>query len=136
MHKKKNFKRPTLQQVKTIHFLILKNQGQKHLELPKSKNSIVQSILDGMDQYVYGKDLYPKICDKGIYLLTNLESAQAFPDGNKRVALAVFEIFLKMNNSKLVNVSQKKKEKFVMSIAIHTISKEDSIKCCIKGLKG
>lgn len=132
---KKKFKKPTLEQIKTMHFMILKNQGQDYLELPKIKEPLIESILNGINQHVFGKELYPTICDKAIHLLENIQSLQAFPDGNKRVALASFEMFLDMNNSTITNVSQKEKETFVFAIANHTIDKSYAVKCCVKGLR-
>lgn len=134
MHKKK-FKKPTLEQVKTIHFLLLKAEGQQYLALPSVKEPLIESILDGIDQHVYGMELYPTICDKAIHILNNIQAAQAFPDGNKRVALASFEMFLNLNGSSLSDISQKQKLFFVLALANHNIDKESAVNCCIKGLR-
>ncbi len=132
----KKYKKPTIAQIKQYHYRIIKNQGQEYLALPKSKEEHLESILESMDQYVFGEDLYPTICDKAIYLLMRIEQSQAFPDGNKRVALSAFEHFLNMNGSSInSSISQKMKERFMLSIATNKIDKVNSVDCCIKGIK-
>ena len=136
MHKKKILKKPTVEQLKIIHYKILENEGQDYLELPFGKESILESIINGIEQTFSDQELYPTICDKAIKLLIEIDSAQLFPDGNKRVALVTFEMFLNMNKSNINNsISQKMKEKFILSIATHTISNKSAIDCCIKALK-
>ncbi len=115
--------------------MLIEHQAQDYLALPKNKEPMILSALDGIDQGFGDKEFYPTICDKAIHLLRSIESSQAFPDGNKRVALAVFEMFLYMNKSQVTNISQTKKEKFVLSIANNIITKENSVKCCVKALK-
>lgn len=122
-------------QVKTVHYRLIEFSKQSYLELPRIKEPAIQSILEGVNQVVYDIELYPTICDKAMYILRGIESSQAFPDGNKRVALAITEMFLNMNKSAIVNVSQKKKTKFVLGIATHKITKEQSLECCKMGLK-
>jgi len=136
LHKKKTLKKPTVEQLKIIHYKIIENEGQDYLELPSGKESILESIINGVEQTFSGQELYPTICDKAIKLLIEIDSAQLFPDGNKRVALVTFEMFLNMNKSNISNhISQKMKEKFILSIATHSITNENAINCCIKALK-
>ena len=115
--------------------MILKAQEQTYLELPKVKEPMIISALDGIDQTFDGIELYPTLCDKAVHILRTIQASQAFPDGNKRVALATFEIFLHMNSSSVTNISQKTKELFVLGIANNRITKEQSVKCCIKGIR-
>jgi len=126
---------PTLAQVKAIHYRIIREQGQAYIPLPKTKESDIESILVGVKQVVFGKVLYKTLCDKAIYILDNIQSSQAFPDGNKRVALATFEFFLQLNGSSLNNVSQTEKKRFMLNLARHRVSKEYAIECCIKGIR-
>lgn len=126
---------PTLTQVKTIHYEIIKAQGQKYLPLPKIKESVIESILIGVNQVVFGEVLYKTLCDKAMYILDNIQASQAFPDGNKRVALATFEFFLNINGSSLHNVSQTEKKRFMLNLARHRVSKEYAIECCVKGIR-
>lgn len=135
-HLPKQVKNLTIEQLKLIHFQIISFQKQDYLPLPKEKEKLLESALLNINQTFGGKDLYPTKCDKAIQLLIGIESSQAFPDGNKRVALAAFEMFLKINKSTLnPSISQKKKTEFVLSVAKHTLSKENAIQCCIRALK-
>lgn len=134
MHK--IYKKPTLTQVKNFHYRILKNEGQEYLPLPKQKESVLSGILAGVDQNVFGKELYPTLCDKAIYLLMEIDKSQAFPDGNKRVALTVFEYFLGFNGASIKNtLSQKSKENFSLDIATNKIDKIKAVKCCIHAIR-
>lgn len=132
----KKYKKVTLAQLKLFHFKILENEGQEYLPLPANKESHLESILDNIDQHVFGKELYPTLCDKAIYMLMRIEQSQAFPDGNKRVALSAFEFFLNINGSSFnSSVSQKMKIKFMLSVAINKFNKEDAIGCCILAIR-
>jgi len=126
----------TVNQLKILHFQILSFEKQEFSPLPKEKEKMLESAIKNIDQTFGGKELYPTKCDKAVQLLMGIESSQAFPDGNKRVALAAFEMYLNMNKSKLnSSITQKMKIDFVLSIATHDLSKENAIKCCIKALK-
>jgi len=132
----KKYKKVTLSQLKLFHYEIIKNQGQEYLPLPKNKEQHLKSILENIDQYVFGMELYPTICDKAIYLLMRIEQSQAFPDGNKRVALSVFEFFLNINGSSFnSNISQKIKTKFMLSIAKNKLEKIQAVNCCVKAIR-
>jgi prophage maintenance system killer protein len=133
----KKVKKPTLEQIKIIHYRIIENSGQKFLELPKQKENMIESALDGIEQGFGKEEFYPTICDKAIHLLRSIQSSQAFPDGNKRVALAVSEYFLRINRSQVNdnNMSQAEKVAFVYSIAKNKISKDDAVDCCKRAIK-
>jgi len=132
----KKYKKITLDQLKILHYHILENQGQSYIPLPPSKEKDLQSILDNIDQYVYGKELYPTICDKAMYILMRIEQSQAFPDGNKRVALAACELFLNINGSSFNSrISQKTKIKFMLALATNKITKGKAVKCCIEAIR-
>jgi len=132
----KKYKKITLEQLKILHFNILKNQGQDYLPLPSGKEKDLQSILDNIDQHVYGKELYPTLCDKAMYILMRIEQSQSFPDGNKRVALAACELFLNINGSSFNSrISQKTKIKFMLALATNKITKGKAVKCCIEAIR-
>ncbi|MEA3289202.1 MAG: Fic family protein [Campylobacterota bacterium] len=136
MHKKKIFKRPTLDQIKSIHYSLIQDEGQKYSELPKEKEHLILSALEGIDHGFGNTEFYPTVCDKAIHILRSIQSSQAFPDGNKRVALSAFEMFLNMNRSQVSDsITQKEKEEFMLAIANKKIGKKHSVKCCIKALK-
>lgn len=117
--------------------MIIEKSGKKFLELPKQKEHMIQSALDGIEQGFGAEEFYPTICDKAIHLLRTIQSSQAFPDGNKRVALAVSEYFLLLNRSQVNdnNMSQAQKVAFVFSIAKNKISKDDAVNCCKRTIK-
>jgi death-on-curing protein len=132
----KKYKKITLEQLKILHFNILKNEGQDYLPLPPSKEKDLIAILNNIDQHVYGKELYPTLCDKAMYILMRIEQSQAFPDGNKRVALAACELFLNINGSSFNSIiSQKMKVRFMLALATNKIAKEKAVKCCIEAIR-
>ena len=132
----KKYKRLTLAQLKIFHFEILKNYGQEYLLLPSNKEQDLKDILENIDQNIYGRELYPTLCDKAIYILMRIEQSQAFPDGNKRVALSAFEFFLSINGSSFnSSISQKIKTKFMLSIATNKLEKKEAVDCCIKAIR-
>ena len=134
MHK--IYKKPTLAQLKLFHYRILQNQGQDYLELPKQKEVILEGIIESLDQYVFGQELYPTLCDKAIYLLMSIDKSQSFPDGNKRVALTTFEYFLGLNRASInSNISQTTKEKFSLAIAKNELDKIKAVDCCIQAIR-
>jgi len=132
----KKYKKVTLAQLKQFHYRILKNHGQEYLPLPRNKEDDLKDILENIDQYIFGKELYPTICDKAIHILMRIEQSQAFPDGNKRVALSAFEFFLNINGSSFNSgISQKIKAKFMLSIATNMLEKKEAVGCCIKAIR-
>ena len=132
----KKYKKVTLAQLKHFHHEILKNHGQEYLPLPRNKEDDLKDILENIDQYIFGEELYPTICDKAIYILMRIEQSQAFPDGNKRVALSAFEFFLNINGSSFNSgISQKIKAKFMLSIATNMLEKKEAVGCCIKAIR-
>ena len=132
----KKYKRVTLAQLKRFHFEILKNQGQEYLPLPSNKEEDLRDILGNIDQDIFGKQLYPTLCDKAMYILMRIEQSQAFPDGNKRVALSAFEFFLNINGSSFnSSISQKIKTKFMLSVATNRLEKKEAVGCCIKAIR-
>lgn len=132
----KKYKKITIAQLKQFHYKIIQDYGQEYLPLPKYKEEHLKSILENIDQYVYGQELYPTICDKAIYILMRIEQSQAFPDGNKRVALSAFKFFLSINGSSFnQEISQKIQIKFMLSIATNKLEKEEAVMCCIKAIK-
>ena len=132
----KKYKKVTLAQLKRFHFEIIKNQGQEYLPLPANREEDLKDILENIDQDIFGKELYPTLCDKAMYILMRIEQSQAFPDGNKRVALSAFEFFLNINGSSFnSSISQKMKIKFMLSIATNKLEKEEAVGCCIKAIR-
>lgn len=130
------YKKPTLAQLKLFHYRILQSQGQDYLALPKQKEATLEAIIQSLDQYVFGQELYPTLCDKAIYLLMGIDKSQAFPDGNKRVALSAFEYFLNLNRASInADISQRKKEMFSLAIATNEIDKIKAVNCCIRAIR-
>lgn len=131
----KRVKKPTLDQIKVIHRKIIEASGKRFLALPKEKEGLILSALDGIEQGFGDEEFYPTICDKAMHLLRSIQAAQAFPDGNKRVALAVTEFFLQMNRSRIHHVSQQRKANFVLAIANNRLTKEQMVECCRLAIK-
>ena len=130
------YKKPTLAQLKNFHYRILKSQGQDYLPLPKAKEATLEAILESVDQDVFGQELYPTLCDKAIYLLMSIDKSQAFPDGNKRVALSAFEYFLTLNKASIhSDISQKIKENFSLAIAKNEIDKINAVDYCVNAIR-
>ncbi len=68
-------------------------------------SGLIESAINAPFQTFGGQDLYPTIFDKAAQLFYGLTKNHGFVDGNKRVALHVTEIFLRVNNL-MLNCSQ------------------------------
>ena len=91
-----------------IEFLLVQAL-KRHEKLNAAKGirdiGLIESAINAPFQTFGGQDLYPTIFDKATQLFYGLTKNHGFVDGNKRVALHVTEIFLRVNNF-MLNCSQ------------------------------
>jgi len=57
----------------------------------------LSSIIDGVNQEVFGQVLFPNIQEKAAHYFEKLATYHCFNDGNKRTALVCLNAFLNMN---------------------------------------
>jgi death-on-curing family protein len=60
-------------------------------------NSKLDSVLHNPSHTFDGAELYPTIIDKSCILLYSMAQGHCFPNGNKRIAVASFLVFLDIN---------------------------------------
>lgn len=74
--------------------MIEKTGGRKGIRDINILNSTISSIYQTFD----GKDLYPTIIEKAARLCYQLNMNHAFIDGNKRIAMHMLALFLRMHD--------------------------------------
>ena len=77
--------------------LCLKIYGQEVNAGPLRDREKLESALAQPFQSFGGTDLYPTLIEKAARLLFGIAEAQAFQDGNKRLAWLIAVIFLELN---------------------------------------
>jgi death-on-curing protein len=71
-----------------------------------------------------GQDLYPSLAEKAAALAFSLAKNHPFVDGNKRVAHAAMEAFLRLNKSKLTAILHEQ-ETVMLRLAAGDLSREE-----------
>lgn len=110
-----------------IEFLLVQAlKRHEKLNAPKGIRDIglIESAINAPFQTFGGQDLYPTIFDKATQLFYGLTKNHGFVDGNKRVALHVTEIFLRVNNF-MFNCSQDELVEVSLQIAASRISVDE-----------
>lgn len=85
---------------------------------------LLESALSQPQQTFCGELLHPTIHEQAAAYLYHLAKNHAFVDGNKRIALATVNAFLKLNGYKLT-LSKAKTEQLVIDIVESKVSKEE-----------
>ena len=67
----------------------------------REKDESLHSSLNAVMQGFGGKDLYPSVEEKAAHLLYFLVKNHSFVDGNKRIAFAAADVFLRINGWRL-----------------------------------
>lgn len=60
--------------------------------------NLVMSLVEGVNQEVFGKILYPTVYDRISYIVFSIISNQVFLDGNKRTGIYVLEYLCEKEN--------------------------------------
>ncbi|MBR3747707.1 MAG: type II toxin-antitoxin system death-on-curing family toxin, partial [Selenomonadaceae bacterium] len=110
-----------------IEFL-LAQALKRHEKLNAAKGirdiGLIESAINAPFQTFGGQDLYPTIFDKATQLFYGLTKNHGFVDGNKRLALHVTEIFLRVNNF-VLRCSQDKLVEVSLKVAASQISVDE-----------
>ncbi|MDP3940941.1 MAG: type II toxin-antitoxin system death-on-curing family toxin [bacterium] len=110
----------TTQQILAIHDQMIRrfggSMGVRDIGLLESAADRPQATFDGVD-------LYKSLFDKAAALLHSLLKNHPFVDGNKRTALSSAGVFLRMNNSRLLNMHKKELE-FALKVENESLSFE------------
>ncbi|RAY12842.1 type II toxin-antitoxin system death-on-curing family toxin [Actinomadura craniellae] len=69
----------------------------------------------------FGMDPYPTLLDKAAALLHSLTTSHPFTDGNKRVAFAASDIFIKLNGARFDPAAEEELFVTVLDIATHVL---------------
>lgn len=87
--------------------------------------SLLHSAVEGVNQTMFGEELYPTLTDKVAHMGYSIIKNHVFSDGNKRTGTMIMLITLEMNgkllNDKLVN----QLEPFITRLAAGTKSLDD-----------
>lgn len=86
------------------------------------EENLLMSIPEMVDQNIGGQELYPTIYDKAAYLWGSLSKYHCFFDGNKRTALLVLIIYLRLNGYRL-DISTSNLYETCIRLASENISK-------------
>lgn len=77
------------------------------------RRTVLESAIAAPFQTFGGQDLYPSLIQKAARLGFGIAEAQAFDDGNKRMAFYSMMVFLKRNGLELVASQEATAEQFV-----------------------
>ena len=69
----------------------------------------------------FGMDPYPTLIEKAAALLHSLTTSHPFTDGNKRVAFAATDVFLKLNGARFDPAAEDELFTTVLDIATHVL---------------
>ncbi|WP_207929030.1 type II toxin-antitoxin system death-on-curing family toxin [Actinomadura sp. 6K520] len=69
----------------------------------------------------FGMDPYPTLLEKAAALLHSLTTSRPFTDGNKRVAFAATDVFLKLNGARFDPATEDELFTTVLDIATHVL---------------
>jgi death-on-curing protein len=75
----------------------------------------------------FGVDPYPTVVEKAAALLHSLTTSRPFIDGNKRVAFAATDVFLKLNGMRFDPVAEDELFTTMIDIATHVLDDVESI---------
>lgn len=73
-----------------------------------------------------GKELYPTLTLKAARLLYHVQSAQAYSDGNKRIAWLALVVFLGLHELTIADTSEDEAAEFVLKVAERQCSVEEA----------
>ena len=87
--------------------------------------SLLHSAIEGVNQTMFGEELYPTLVDKVAHIGYSIIKNHVFSDGNKRTGTMIMLITLEMNdetlNDKLIN----QLEPFITRLAAGSKTLED-----------
>ncbi|TDC79307.1 type II toxin-antitoxin system death-on-curing family toxin [Actinomadura sp. 7K507] len=69
----------------------------------------------------FGTDPYPTLLEKAAALLHSLTTSHPFTDGNKRVAFAATDVFLKLNGARFDPSAEEELFTTVLDVATHVL---------------
>jgi death-on-curing protein len=75
----------------------------------------------------FGVDPYPTLVGKAVALLHSLTTSRPFVDGNKRVAFAAVDVFLKLNGMRFDPAAEDELFAAMIDIATHALDDVESI---------
>jgi death-on-curing protein len=104
-----NWEYLTLEELRLLHDDRIREHGGE----PGVRDlGLVESALAQPQMTFGGEDLYPTLAEKAAALCYSLAENQGFVDGNKRIAFAALEAFLRLNGFTLGSDPQLKQEAY------------------------
>ncbi|GAA0569264.1 type II toxin-antitoxin system death-on-curing family toxin [Actinomadura livida] len=82
----------------------------------------------------FGTDPYPTLLEKAAALLHSLTTSHPFTDGNKRVAFAATDVFLKLNGARFDPAAEEELFATVLDVATHVLDDVPAIAKRIEAL--
>lgn len=67
-------------------------------------------------QSAFGTDAYPTVVEKAVKMLEGISRAQAYSDGNKRLAWLVMTTFLQINGLDIIEITAEEAADFTLKI--------------------
>ena len=109
---------PTVQEVEFLHLKLLEKFGG--LEGVRDRGLLESSLFRPRSGY------YPTLLDQAAALMQSLARNHSFIDGNKRIAFAVTDVFLRMNGCH-IKVSPLDAERFLVTEVIQEHASVEAI---------
>ncbi|WP_040929370.1 type II toxin-antitoxin system death-on-curing family toxin [Nosocomiicoccus massiliensis] len=106
-----------------LNKIVIKRYSPKEPVKVLDRNAL-NMIVENMKQEVYGKELYPKLEDKGAFLLYHLIKKHIFANGNKRTAYLSLKYFLSLNDYRLI-LDKRDAVDYIVDIAIRPYNLEE-----------
>lgn len=77
---------------------------------------LLEAAVEAPFQHVFDRELYPTVALKAVKLLEGISRAQAYTDGNKRLAWLSMTTLLQLNGLDLEGVSQTEGARFTLQL--------------------
>lgn len=104
-----------------IHSAVVDETGGSH-GVRDNKTLLALEALP--KQSAFGQELYPTLFHKAAVYIRNIIFAHPFIDGNKRTAMTAADVFLQLNEHKII-VEKGGVEKFALAIIEHHLEIND-----------
>lgn len=117
------------QVVRIHHELMLEERQQAILIAPEKLEAAVLRPQTS----VFGEDAYPTLADKAAALFQSLAIGHPFVDGNKRIAFAAMDTFLRLNGM-AVEVAEGTAYDFVISVTTGELREVEDIAAQLRSL--
>ena len=113
----------TEKQIAKINTLVIQRYSPKE-QIKTISPSALNMIVNLPEQFVFGKPLYPSICDKATILFVQLIKKHVFASANKLTAFYVLVKFLRLNGYHF-SVTLEEAVEMCVRIAVESLSEQN-----------